>query len=113
MKIATFKDHGLSRNEIQTITKVLIQYWSKIEKVCLFGSRASGEFKDYSDIDIVLFGNIEEETVDRIYTLFDESMLGLSVDVKAYDHINYPPLKRHIENMAKILFTQDELKMSR
>ena len=62
-----------------------------------------------SDIDLVLYGDLEEREVDRIYTLFDESNLGLRVDVQAYQHIQYPPLKRHIDAQAKVLFTRREI----
>lgn len=106
------KDHGLSVNELQTIATVLANYQQKIDKVCLFGSRAHGQYKAYSDIDLVLYGDLEEREVNRIYTLFDESNLGLGVDVQAYHQIQYKPLKEHIDAMAKTLFTREEIAAS-
>lgn len=103
-------EHGLSEAELTTINSILSDYWPKIEKACLFGSRACGQYKTYSDIDLVLYGDLQEREVDRIYTLFDDSSLGLRVDVQAYQHIQYPPLKRHIDAMAKVLFTRQEIK---
>ena len=110
MKKVTAEDHGLSDAELTTINSILSDYWPKIEKACLFGSRACGQYQTYSDIDLVLYGNLQEREVDRIYTLFDESSLGLRVDVQAYQHIQYPPLRRHIDAMAKVLFTRQEIK---
>lgn len=55
-----------------------------IDSVRVFGSRAMGNYSDYSDLDLVIDGSIELDQVDRLVTLFDESNLGLSVDVKGY-----------------------------
>lgn len=110
MQQATQKDHGLSNRELAMILKALTPFSASIESVCLFGSRACGQFKPYSDIDLVLFGNLQEQEVARIYTLFDESSLGLNVDILAYRHIDYLPLKRHIDDNAKQLFTHQEIK---
>ena len=96
MKKVTAQDHGLSDAELTTIKAILAGYRRKIDKACLFGSRACGQYKAYSDIDLVLYGNLQEREVDRIYTLFDDSSLGL--------------LKRHIDAMAKVLFTRQEIR---
>ena len=109
MKKVTSKEHGLSAAELATINAILAGYRQKIDQACLFGSRACGQYKAYSDIDLVLYGDLEECEVDLIYTLFDESNLGVRVDVQAYRHIQYPLLKRHIDAQAKVLFTRREI----
>ena len=81
----------------------------KIEKVSLFGSRARGSFQNYSDIDLVLYGDIEEKTVDLLWTAFYESYLPYTVDLKVYQDISYTPLKEHIERYGKTLFTKKDL----
>ena len=110
MQQATRTDHGLSDRELGILRNVLKPYHNKIDTVGIFGSRANGEFKPYSDIDLVLFGNLQEQDVARICTLLDESSLGLNIDVLAYPHINYPPLKRHIDENTKQLFSPSEIK---
>ena len=50
------------------------------------------------------------QKVARIYTLFDDSSLGLNVDVLAYRHIYDLPLKRHIDDSTKQLFSHQEIK---
>ena len=113
MQRATKQDHGLSNRELNIILKVLAPFHLSIESAGLFGSRACGQFKPYSDIDLVLFGNLKEQEVARIYTLLDDSSLGVNVDVLAYSHTHYPPLKRHIDEMAKQLFSYQEIKTGR
>lgn len=110
MQRARKQDHGLSDREIGIILDVLKPFHSSIESACLFGSRACGQFKPYSDIDLVLLGDLQEQEVARIYTLLDDASLGLSVDVMAYQHIHHAPLQRHVDTMAKQLFTQQEIK---
>ena len=102
-------EHGLSKKELKTILKVLSVYKPKIEKVGIFGSRANKQYKEYSDIDLVLYGDLNEQETDHLNTLFDESNLGLRVDIKTYKNIDYPPLKRHIDSLGKTLFTKEQL----
>lgn len=90
-------DHGLTDRQVDVIRSVLRQYKDHIDDVALFGSRAVGNFKPHSDIDLVLYGPITPPELDRIVTLFDESSLPLTVDVQAYDLITYLPLKDHID----------------
>ncbi len=102
-------DHGLSTPQLQTLKTILKQCPSVVEKVSVFGSRATATCKSYSDIDLVLYGSISEGDIDRLWTLFNESNLPYKVDINAYHLIHYPPLKRHIDQFSKVLFTQDEL----
>ncbi len=50
----------------------------------------------------------EEKTLDRIFTLLNDSNLPVKVDVQSYDLITYPPLKEHIDANMLLLFTHDQ-----
>ena len=102
-------NHGLTERQLRTIKGILALYSDEITRADLFGSRAMGNYRANSDIDIVLRGDIREESVDRMWTLFQESSLPVSVDVASYELTTYPPLRAHIDKVAKPLFTQDEL----
>ena len=97
-------DHGLTERELGILREVLAPYADRIERVGLFGSRATGRAQSSSDIDLVLYGPIDQATVDRLWTLFDDSSLARKVDVLAYDLITYPPLKAHIDAVMLPLF---------
>ncbi len=101
--------HGLNDVQLKVIKSTLAPYSNKIEKIGLFGSRATGTARENSDIDMVVYGDISEQEVRRFYTLFMESSLPIKVDVVAYNLIAYPPLKEHIDNNIKILFTKQDL----
>jgi len=106
---ADINEYGLSRNEVAIIAAVLAPFSAKLDEGCIIGSRATGGYTDYSDIDIVLYGALTRREVARLHTLFGESSLGLRVDVKNYHDISYAPLLRHIDSCVKILFTKAAL----
>ncbi len=99
-------DHGLSQNQLDMIRDVLAPYAPKIDKVGLFGSRATGTYRENSDIDMVIYGDLGQAEIDRIGTLFDASALAVPVDVQGYHLIAYPPLKDHIDAVMRTLFSR-------
>jgi predicted nucleotidyltransferase len=102
-------NHNLSAFELGILLDILAPYAERIERVGLFGSRATGTARPNSDIDMVFHGDIDEALVDRLWTLFDESNLPIKVDVLGYDLIPYPPIKQHIDAVEQTLFTQADL----
>lgn len=102
-------NHGLSIRQLDTIRNILSPFANQIEHVGLFGSRATGLYRYNSDIDIVIYGSLNEKTTDRIFTLLNDSNLPIKVDVKAYNLITYLPLKEHIDNNMVVLFTHNQL----
>lgn len=103
------KQHGLSDEQLKIIKDILVPFAEDIDCAGLFGSRATGKYRPNSDIDLVLYGTLDEKTVDRISTLFNESTLPVKVDVQAYDLITYTPLKAHIDAVMLLLFKRDSL----
>jgi uncharacterized protein len=100
---------GLNPAHRQTIRVILAAFAQDITRVDIFGSRAQGTQRPNSDVDLVLHGAIDETAIDRLWTLFQESSLPFSVDVKSYEQIQYTPLRAHIDAVCKPLFTHDEL----
>ena len=101
--------HGLSEKHLGIIKKILVSQCDAIQQVALFGSRANGAYRAASDIDLVLYGEINSSTVDRLWTCFCESVLPYKVDVTAYSRVTHPPLKQHIDEVAQVLFTREQL----
>ena len=102
-------DHGLTRRQVALIRGILAPFADRIDRVDLFGSRALGTSRSNSDVDLSLHGMLSAKDVDRLHTLFLESALPFSVDVKDYARIAYPPLKEHIDRVARTLFTRKDL----
>ena len=103
-------DHGLAQRHLEVIKQILTPCADHITQVALFGSRATGHYRPNSDVDLVLYGDIPERLVDRLWTMFQESSLPFSVDIQSYDLITYPPIKRHIDRVRRPVFTQSDLK---
>ncbi len=103
-------NHGLSERQLGVLKRILSLYADEITRVELFGSRATGAWRDNSDVDLVLRGDLKKRQIDRLWTLFHESSLPFSVDVKSYERTAWPPLRAHMDKVAAPLFTQEELK---
>jgi predicted nucleotidyltransferase len=100
---------GIDEKTLNIIKTILLPFKAKIDKVGVFGSRATGTFRHNSDIDLVIFGNITEKEIDSLYTLFNESQIAIKVDVIAYNLISNPALKQHIDGVMKPIFTKKDL----
>ena len=88
---------------------VLARFADRIDRAAIFGSRALGRASAASDIDLVLYGSLDDREVARIWTLLHESSLPVSVDVVRYEGLDQGPFRRHVEAYAKPLFTREEL----
>lgn len=102
-------NHGLTERHLDILRSVLLPFSKKIEKVGLFGSRATGLYRYNSDIDLVIYGRLEESDIDRIFTLLDCSNLPFNTDVQAYDLISYLPIRKHIDENMILLFSHEQL----
>ena len=103
-------DHGLCKEELESIRAVLANFADEITQVDLFGSRATGNYRANSDVDLVVHGDVNETTIDRLWTLFNESNLPFSVDVASYEGMTYRPLKEHVDAVGQCLFTAQEIR---
>lgn len=94
--------YGLKVEEFEILQKSFKKFPS-IKKVVLYGSRAMGNFKKGSDIDIVLFG---EGLKDKLFYIYDEleENLPYFIDIDIYDNITNEKLKEHIKKVGKTIY---------
>ena len=106
---------GLDLTEKQRVTllSVLSCFADRIERVAVFGSRALGRAKPASDIDLALYGSLDDRDIARIWSLLHRSSLAVSVDVVRYEAFGNVPFRRHIDTVARTLFTRDDLLAAR
>ncbi len=103
-------DHGLLDEDLETIRDVLADFADEITQVDLFGSRVTGNYRRNSDVDLVVHGSVQDTTIDRLWTLFNESNLPFSVDIASYESMTYRPLKEHVDAVGQRLFTAQEIR---
>ncbi len=99
---------GLNDAQRVLVQEILLTAQDHIEQVAVFGSRAQGKQRQNSDLDIVLYGSADEAVCDRLWTLFHESSLSCAVDVTIYAAIKHPPLRAHIDAVARLWFVRTE-----
>ena len=88
---------------------VLAPFASCIDRVGVFGSRVLGRARPASDIDIVLYGELDDRIAARIWSSFNSSSLAVTVDVVRYAGLGSDAFRRHIDRYARTLFTRDDL----
>lgn len=106
-------DPLLSPSERKTLTTVLAPFADRIERVGVFGSRATGRARPNSDIDLVIYGDVDRELEARLWTLFEDSDLAVEVDIAAYSLIRHEGLKRHIDATVTTVFDAEDLRSER
>lgn len=86
---------GLKEKELDEI-KVLYYLFPEIDKIIIFGSRARGDYKKSSDIDIVIKGNVDK-IMYKIRDYFEESGILYTVDVINYQAIADKEFEKNID----------------
>lgn len=99
--------YGLLERDIRYIKKALEQC-EEIEKAIIFGSRAMGNYKNGSDVDIAVFGElISNNTILKLNDYLNEIYpLPYFFDIINYNSITNENLKKHIDIEGKIIYTK-------
>lgn len=74
------------------------------EKVIIFGSRAKGNYKPGSDIDIALSGNFENTPIGLLTGQINDLGLPWLTDVVAINEITNPVLLNEIEQYGVVIY---------
>lgn len=102
--------HGLSDQNISLITEVL-KTIPQIDKAILYGSRAMGNFREGSDIDLVLFGKeLDHSSLTKLLNLLDDLLLPYQFDLSIHHQISNLNLIDHIKRVG-VLFYQNDRKI--
>jgi predicted nucleotidyltransferase len=97
---------GLSDYTIETITTILSKRHD-IKEAILFGSRAKGNYREGSDIDLSLITDDSFGYHDllRLQGDFDDSNLPYYFDVNIFGKLSNNDLREHIIRVGKVLYT--------
>lgn len=97
---------GLPEATIGKIRAVLARH-PQVEKALLYGSRAKGNFRNGSDIDLTITGG-RDLTLDillKIRDEIDDLLLPYTVDLSLLNDISDPHLLDHIERVARVFYS--------
>lgn len=89
---------GLKGEDLNYIVTEISKF-SEIKKAVIFGSRAKGNYKPGSDIDIALFGDeVNFNVLSKLHSLLeDESPMPYFFDILDYTHTINEEIKKHID----------------
>lgn len=95
---------GLSPKVAGTIRQILADY-PEVERAVIYGSRAKGNYKNGSDIDLTLMGDaLDDKTLFAIAGELDGSPIPHSVDLSIYAKLNHAELREHIDRVGVVFY---------
>lgn len=92
--------YGLSNRTLQKIQSVLSHY-PQVERAILYGSRATGTYRNGSDIDLTLYSDaLTHSILSRIDTELDDLLLPYTIDLSIFDQIDNPVMVEQIQRIG-------------
>jgi len=97
---------GLKAEAVEAICKVFRNH-PEVEKGILYGSRAKGNYKPASDIDLTLKGALLDLTIlNQISWELDDLLLPYTFDLSIYNQISNPELLDHIQRVGIVFYSK-------
>ena len=93
------------------IIREIYAQFPSIKQVLVYGSRAMGNFREGSDIDMTIIsdGTFTYDDLLKITGLFDDSYLPYFVDISDFSKLKNADLIDHIQRNGKILYQRADL----
>ena len=97
--------HGLSAQTLQKIRDVFVRY-PQVEEAVLYGSRARGDYKNGSDIDLTLRGGTEltHTILSQIANDLDDQLLPYTIDLSIFKNIRNLEMIEQIKHIGVALY---------
>ena len=86
-----------------------VRRFEKLTRLVVFGSRAMGNHKHGSDIDLAVWGLEPRETRELKIRLNEYLSLPHKFDVVRFESINDPELKQHIIEFGKLIYPLEKI----
>ncbi|MET3127143.1 putative nucleotidyltransferase [Arcicella rosea] len=101
--------YGLTNKQLNEILDIITAN-PAVEEAILFGSRAKGNYRKGSDVDIALKGeNLTLTDVLHIDNQLDDTYLPYTFDIILYRHINDPDVIEHINRVGIDILKKAEI----
>jgi len=86
-----------------------VRSFPEISQVVLFGSRAKGDYKTASDVDLAIKGAaVTYDTAVKLADILNEEKpLPYFFDVVHYESIREPRLVQHIDRVGVVLYSKE------
>jgi predicted nucleotidyltransferase len=101
--------HGLTNETVAQIHEVLARF-PEVEKAVLYGSRAKGNFKPGSDVDLTLMGAaVTSKIASQIRGELDDGLLPYTFDVSIFSELEQADLIDHIRRVGVVFYEKKPL----
>jgi len=98
---------GLEENIITNINNIFYKY-ENIVQVIIYGSRAIGNFKTGSDIDLTIKAkNFSYSDLIKAENQLDDLLLPYKIDISLFHQISNLELVEHINRVGKIFYEKE------
>ncbi len=97
---------GLKQKHIDAINQCFAQY-PQIQQVIIYGSRAKGNYKNGSDIDLTIVGDLDYNQLLKLENQLDDLLLPYKIDLSLRHEINHPELLDHIQRVGKLFYEKE------
>ena len=95
---------GLENIDIQKIQKVFASF-PEVEKAILYGSRAKGNYKPGSDVDLTLIGaGVTSKILGQIRGELEDGLLPYTFDLSILAQITQADLLDHIRRVGVVFY---------
>ena len=95
---------GLKDETFDNVISVLAAH-PEIEKAVIYGSRAKGNYKNGSDIDLTLYGEaLDFSLLSRISSELYDLPIPHEVDLSIFTDIKNPDLVDHIRRVGQVFY---------
>lgn len=98
-----FDNYGLDEHTLEEICRILERY-PQVTEAVLYGSRAKGNYKPFSDIDLTLKGDVSLDTLLEVMREFEESSMPYLFDVSVFNNLTNEELIDHIARCGKKIY---------
>lgn len=97
-------EFGLKESITSDIKNILSDF-PEVKTVIIYGSRAKGNYRPGSDIDLTFIGdNLSLTTLNKISLRIDDLLLPYTFDLSVFAHIDNKDLIEHIERSGKTFY---------
>lgn len=98
--------YGLPLSTIARIQTVFAHY-RQVSQVILYGSRAKGNFRPGSDIDLTVKGDgLTYDDLGHLELELDDLLLPYKIDLSLYDMLDHADLLAHITRVGVVFYDQ-------
>ncbi|MEI9928195.1 MAG: nucleotidyltransferase domain-containing protein [Sphingomonas sp.] len=102
-------DEALTAAQRRALLQAFAPFASRIERVDLYGSRARGDHRPGSDIDLIITGSLDDSALARLEIALEASDLSVAVDLKRDEDVADAEVRREILRHARLLFRRSDL----